>query len=258
MSEAVREFVVATHELSKIRKEHAPTIKAHMVAKKAAQLALYNHMDTRNVTCVAVSEGPLAGQFVRMKTNRSTRAITDEVIHVALHAVPDDVLTGNSLDEAVDLILTEVQRARTVQRKYVAFDTSAERGCEKVESPSIAEHATAYAQATDGLKAARAELKNAIGDRPAQLREHEAATAAWMGDDERPVHINLKKPGGKYYVRQKESKRRPRVTAQVLGDVARRALRRARKGAGSVGDLRATLAQEILHRLASLPRDLVK
>ena len=66
--------------------------------------------------------------------------------------------------------------------------------------------------------------------------------------------------------RQKESKRRPRATAQVLGDVARRALRRARKGAGSVGDLRATLAQEITcrkssiaaHRLASLPRDLVK
>jgi hypothetical protein len=156
MSEVVREFVVATHELSKIRKEHAPNIKAHMVAKKASQLALYNHMDTRNVTCVAVSEGPLAGPFVRMKTNCSTRAITDEVIHVALHAVPDDVLTGNSLDESVDLILTEVQRARSVQRKYVAFDTSAKRGCEEVESPLIAEHATAYAQAIDGLKAARA------------------------------------------------------------------------------------------------------
>ena len=256
MSEVVGEFVNATHKLRQIRKEHAPAIKAHMAVKKAAQLALYNHMDTRNVTCVAVSEGPLAGQFVRMKTNRSTRAITDEVIHVALHAVPDDVLTGNSLDEAVDLILTEVQRARTVQRKYVAFDTSAERGCEKVESPSIAEHATAYAQATDGLKAARAELNVAIGDRPAQLREHEAATAAWMGDDKTPVHINLNRD--KYFVRQKESKRKPRVTAQVIGDVARKALGRARKHAGSVGDLRATLAQDILRRLASLPREVVK
>ena len=48
----------------------------------------------------------------------------------------------NSIDAAADLILTEVQRARTVQRKYVAFDTAAERGCEKVESPLIAEHAT--------------------------------------------------------------------------------------------------------------------
>ena len=193
---------------------------------------------------------------MRMKTNRSTRALTDKVVHAALNAVPDDVLTGNSIDAAADLILTEVQRARTVQRKYVAFDTAAERGCEKVESPLIAEHATAYAQATDGLKAARAELKNAIGDRPAQLREHEAATVAWMGDDKNPVRITFNRD--KYYVRQKESKRRPRVTTQVLGDVARRALRRARKGAGSVGDLRATLAQDILRRLASLPRDVVK
>ena len=62
---------------------------------------------------------------------------------------------------------------------------------EKVENPLIAEHATAYAQATDGLKAARAELKVDIGDRPAQLREREAATAAWLGDDKTPLSITL-------------------------------------------------------------------
>ena len=77
-----------------------------------------------------------------------------------------------------------------------------------------------------------------------------------MGDDKTPVHINLNRD--KYFVRQKESKRKPRVTAQVIGDVARKALGRARKHAGSVGDLRATLAQDILRRLASLPREVVK
>ena len=137
MSEVVRDFVVATHELRQIRKEHAPTIKAHMVAKKAAQLALYNHMDARNVTCVAVSEGPLAGQYARIKTNRSIRALTDTIVHAALDAVSNDVLMGNSIDEAADRISTEVQRARTVQRKYVAFDTAAERGCEKVENRPV-------------------------------------------------------------------------------------------------------------------------
>ena len=175
---AIEPFIVATRELQVLRSDHAPAIKKHRDAKAAAQQALHDSMDACNVTCVAAG----GGQYARIKTNRSIRALTDKVIHAALDAVPDDVLTGNSIDDAADAISAEVQRARTVQRKYVAFDKAVERGCDAVENPLVAEHATAYARATAAFKAAGAELKTAIGDRPAQLREHAAAAAAWLGE----------------------------------------------------------------------------
>ena len=175
---AIEPFIMATRELQVLRSDHAPAIKKHRDAKAAAQQALHNSMDACNVTCVTAG----GGQYARIKTNRSIRALTDKVIHTALDAVPDDVLTGNSIDDAADAISAEVQRARTVQRKYVAFDKAVERGCDAVENPLVAEHATAYARATAAFKAAGAELKTAIGDRPAQLREHAAAAAAWLGE----------------------------------------------------------------------------
>ena len=251
---AIEPFIVATRELQVLRSDHAPAIKKHRDAKAAAQQALHDSMDACNVTCVTAG----GGQYARIKTNRSIRALTDKVIHTALDAVPDDVLTGNSIDDAADAISAEVQRARTVQRKYVAFDKAVERGCDAVENPLVAEHATAYARATAAFKAAGAELKTAIGDRPAQLREHAAAAAAWLGE-----HGTQKltltggghsaNPNGEFTLRQKTSKRTPRVTTEVLGDMTRKALRRARKGAENARDVRATLALELRRRLAGLP-----
>ena len=253
-SSPIREFVVATRELQGIRTEHAPAIKACRDAKTGAQLRLEASMRAHNVTCI-----PVGDQWARMKTNRSVRAITDGIIHEALDDVPDDILMGDSVDDAADAVASHVQRRRTVHRPYVAFDTVPQRGCAPVECPPIiTEAAEAYARSMETLEAARAELKTAVGDRPARMRDHQAAVMAWFGTDESSQKVTLGLSGGgesTVFVRRKESKRKPRITTEMIGDLTRKALRRARKGAVNAREVRIALVDELVRRIGSLPRE---
>ena len=95
-SHPIRDFIVATRSIKEIRAEHAPALKQCRETKRATQEALQRVLRAHNTTCVPVDD-----QYVRLKTQRSARAVTEEVIRTAL-------------DDAAAAMAADVQRVHTV------------------------------------------------------------------------------------------------------------------------------------------------
>ena len=253
---AIKTFIVATRELNDIRKAHASTLKTCRETKAATQGQLHSLLQSSNASCVPVGDS----LFARVKTNRSQRTITEPMVKEAIEGIPTGILLNSTLDDAVNTVTAAIQQARPVLRSFAALEKHPERGYKELEpQPLVLEAAEQYTAAAEKLKEARATLKAAIGNRPAELKRHERDVSDWLGSNtSQKVDLTIRAGGighatfpskATFYVRKKETRRRPRITVDMMDEFIRKALGHARRTPDNVRD---ALAADVLRRLGAV------
>ena len=249
MTDKIRDFITTTCKIKSIRAAHAPELKLCRETKQATQDTLLRVLMAHGATCV-----PVGDQYIRIKTSRSKRAITEDIARTALSAVPSAVLEAGSLDEAAAAVAHEVHQVRTFEKEYAAFDKMPERGGPtNLADPSpIQEAAEAYATATTAYQEATAAQKLDLGEHPEQLKAHERRALDFLGE-EKSLRVNLTGADtGTFYVRRKETKKRPPITVETLTALAKTAVRRVRRDHASVD--RDAIVAELLSCIEKMPR----
>lgn len=260
MTECIADFIRGTRQIQSIRAEHAPRLKSCRAAKKTAQARLHGLLKQHEVSCVGLGND----KYARIKTCRSMRALVPGMVVDAVGRLPMTDILGASLEVTVGNLVADLQRVRCVNREYAAIESIPGRDGVGVVPDAAAvatrEAADGYRQAVDALKESTRAMKVDIGGTPVALREHEAEVTKWLdAEGLQSQHLTLDEQGvtGKFYLRRKESKRKPRIDVKTIGALATKALRSARRSGSDGDDIRAAFAQELLRQIQAIPSTVV-
>ena len=220
---AVRNYCVSQAAIAAEGTAIAKRKRALAAEKKEARDAMLEQLVANGVACYVVPDAPGGAVYVRLKTYSNQAAISAELLADALDELDDELPSGDAL--SVEL-LAAIKAKRVVSKRYADVSTTAPQGAAFVDADDAMRALCArYAAASKELAALEKALKAKVAPLKENAKREGAIVTSFMARASiASQRVNVAGADGcsqTYFIRRKQSQKRPRITNQLLEQVVR-------------------------------------
>ena len=253
---AIKAYCTIARQIETAKQQFQQGIKQHKLEADTHRVNLLQMMQANNISCIPFENG-----YARIKVNNSMRAVTKEVLVDALQLLTRELVEAEKKehpnDPLVYAILKLIQSRRTKTKEYVEF-------CKykpKTFQPSpinerVSETCARWRTAKKQVEEVKKIQKDATKDLIEQQKSCELLVKQFMDRaDLTTQRVNINERTGKtqtYFIKNKVSTTKPRVTKKIIETSLRNALQQI----GSVEEVlqhKVRLASVIFDELANRP-----
>lgn len=222
---AVREYCIAHNDIS-VQSEPYTKRKRELTAlKKTTRDAMFDYLIAHDLSCCV-----LPGEekrYVRVKTYSNQASLNPELIADAVDEL-DEVPDSSQLRET---ILEAIKQKRLVTKQYADITTTLPKGTQgaiEEADEELTGLCLRYLETAEELSALEKELKEKLSPLKEAAASHESTVNAFMARANiasQRVNVNRDESTLQtYFIRRKTTRKRPRVTTQMLEGILERSI----------------------------------
>ena len=232
---AIKTYCTIARQIETAKQQFQEGIKRHKLEADTHRANLLELMQASNISCIPFENG-----YARIKVNNSMRAVTKEVVLDALQLLTKELVQAEKqehrsdpLDPLVYAILKLIQSRRTKTKEYVEFckyKPKAFQPCPVDER--VKTTCASWQVAKKQVEEAKKTQKDATKELIQQQKSCELLVKQFMDRaDLTTQRVNINERTGKtqtYFIKNKVSTTKPRVTKKIIETSLRTALQHTR------------------------------